>query len=132
MQNNNRPILEYIQDTIKALCSENGLTDLRTLLQIIDGTLRNIKKSMRKLTTLDVVDVHVSNIIRLIKKLYTERKKLKMEQMYPSREYLTNTINSTIIYLKNCGTRYCAKLELYYNIKKSCWLTQHFKVIDYS
>jgi hypothetical protein len=106
MQNNNRPILEYIQDTIKALCSENGLTDVRTLLQIIDGTLRNIKKSMRKLTTLDVVDVHVSNIIRLIKKLFKNLKTLKKVIYSLANKYLSSRRKTYIIFDDTLIERY--------------------------
>ncbi len=97
MEKNNRPILEYIQDTIKALCSESGLTDVRTLLQIVDGTLRNIKKSMKKLTVLDIVDVHVSNIIRLIKKLFKNLKTLKKVIYSLANKYLSSRRKTYII-----------------------------------
>ncbi len=98
MQNNNRPILEYIQDAIKTLCSENGQKDVRTLLQIIDGILRNLKKSMRKLNTLDVVDVNVSNIIRLLKKLFKNLKMLKKVIYSLANKYLSSRRNTYIIF----------------------------------
>ncbi len=106
MTNNTRPILEYIQDTIKTLCSENGITDVKTLLQLIDGILRNIKKSLNKLTTLDVVDVHVSNIIRLIKKLFKDLKKLKKAIYSLANKYLSSRRNTYIIFDDTLIERY--------------------------
>jgi hypothetical protein len=38
--------------------------------------------------------------------------------MCPSRGYLMNTINSTIIYLNNSGIRYCAKVEYTSELRK--------------
>ncbi len=106
MLNNNRPILEYIQDTIKTLCKENGTTDVRILLQIIDGTLRNIKKSLNKLTTLDVVDVHVSTIIRLLKKLFKNLKKLKKVIYSLANKYLSSRRKTYIIFDDTLIERY--------------------------
>ncbi len=106
MINNNRPILEYIQDTIKTLCSENGQTDARTLLQTIDGILRNIKKSMKKLTALNIVDVHVSNIIRLLKKLFKDLKMLKKVIYSLANKYLSSRRKTYIIFDDTLIERY--------------------------
>jgi hypothetical protein len=126
MENNNRPILEYIQDTIKALCSENGLTDVRTLLQIVDGTLRNIKKSMKKLTTLDIVDVHVSNIIRLIKKLFKNLKMLKKVIYSLANKYLSSRRKTYIIFDDTLIKRYTETAfgtGVFYNHNEKTYIT---------
>ncbi len=82
------------------------MTDARTLLQIIDGTLRNIKKSMNKLKTLDIVDVHASNIIRLIKKLFKNLKMLKKGIYSLANKYLSSRSNTYLIFDDTLIERY--------------------------
>jgi hypothetical protein len=106
MNNKNRPILKYIQDTIKDLCSENGAVDQKTLLQIIDGTLRNIKKSMRKLNTVGIVDKHISNIIRLLKRLFRNLKRLKKVIYSLANKYLSSRRKTYIIFDDTLIERY--------------------------